>query len=155
MDQVDLKILSILIEDVRTPIKAIAEKVFMSPAAVSARINAMRDQGIIKMSYTVVSPKALGYSFSSFILVKVRSEQRQQFESFLKSSYHVLYAGYVTGSYSAIIKAAFATTEEAYEFTRQLEQYGETNMHVVLNQIVEPRVIRITTSEGETDTIEI
>ena len=47
MDKIDIKILSLLQENARYPLKYLAEKVFLSSPAVSARIERLEKQGII------------------------------------------------------------------------------------------------------------
>ena len=48
MDKIDKQILEILQENARTPLKSIAEQVFLSSPAVSSRIDHLEKQGIIK-----------------------------------------------------------------------------------------------------------
>ena len=45
MDNIDRRILTILQENARTPLKAIAEQVFLSSPAVSARIERLEQAG--------------------------------------------------------------------------------------------------------------
>ena len=47
MDLIDRKILNILQENARTPLKTIAEQVFLSSPAVSARIERLEAAGLI------------------------------------------------------------------------------------------------------------
>ena len=47
MDKIDKQILEILQENARTPLKSIAEQVFLSSPAVSSRIDHLEKQGII------------------------------------------------------------------------------------------------------------
>lgn len=49
MDKIDKQILEILQENARTPLKSIAEQVFLSSPAVSSRIDHLEKQGIIKI----------------------------------------------------------------------------------------------------------
>ena len=53
MDAIDKKILSLLGQNARIPLKKIAEQVFLSPPAVSARIERMESSGIITISNVV------------------------------------------------------------------------------------------------------
>ncbi len=143
MDQIDLKILNILIEDIRTPIKVIAEQVFLSPAAVSQRIAAMRNKGILLPAHAHINPTALGYQFRAFIEVKVLRKDQPAFEAFLQDCHNVIEATYITGNYSAFIKAAFGTMDELAEFLRELGEFGETNTRMGLERIVTSRGVRV------------
>lgn len=143
MDQVDLKILEILMDDVRTPIKAISSKVFLSPAAVSARINAMREEGILRKSRANVNPSALGYNLRCFIDVKVPLQKREEFETYVKQCSNIIEATYVTGEYSAFLKGAFSNIEQMNNIVKQLHQFGELNVKIGLERIVISRGISI------------
>ena len=97
MDQLDFKILNILLEDIRTPIKTIAERVFLSQAAVSQRISAMRSNGILLPSHAAIDPAALGYHFRCFIDIRVPSGLCAEFEAYLRNSDNIIEATYTTG----------------------------------------------------------
>lgn len=143
IDKVDLKILNILQEDVRTPIKEIADRIFLSQAAVSARINAMKKNGVIRKSHVAIDPAALGYNCRCFTDIKLYPGVKEAFEDFLKSSYNVIEATYVTGEYSAFMKLSFADVDEMAAFLKQLEPFGETCTKVGLDRIIFSRGIRI------------
>ena len=52
MDEIDLKLLRLLQKNARTPIKALAGEVRLSSPAVSARIERLENQGVIR-AYTL------------------------------------------------------------------------------------------------------
>lgn len=56
MNQADAALIAALQENARTPIKALAKTVFLSPPAVSARIAKLEDQGIISGYHAAVDP---------------------------------------------------------------------------------------------------
>ncbi|MFB6134231.1 MAG: AsnC family transcriptional regulator [Halanaeroarchaeum sp.] len=47
LDEIDRKILGLLVEDARRPYREIADEVDLSPPAVSDRVQRLRDQGVI------------------------------------------------------------------------------------------------------------
>ena len=143
MDQLDFKILNILLEDIRTPIKTIAERVFLSQAAVSQRISAMRSNGILLPSHAAIDPAALGYHFRCFIDIRVPSGLCAEFEAYLRNSDNIIEATYTTGENTAFIKAAFCSTEELTIFLKSLAAYGETNTRIALDSIVRSRGLRV------------
>ena len=67
MDNIDIKILDMLQKNARTPLKAIAESVFLSSPAVSTRIEHLEKQGIIKAYTSIVDKEKLGYHITAFI----------------------------------------------------------------------------------------
>ncbi len=48
LDDIDTQILTILQDNARTSLKDIAQKVFMSPTAVGARIDRMLEEGVLE-----------------------------------------------------------------------------------------------------------
>ena len=67
LDDMDKKILSILVENARIPLKQIAAQVFLSPPAVSARIERMERSGVITGYRAALAPEKLGYHIVAFI----------------------------------------------------------------------------------------
>lgn len=61
MDNIDRKILTILQQNARTPLKVIAEQVFLSSPAVSARIERLEAAGYILGYQAQLSCAAMGY----------------------------------------------------------------------------------------------
>ena len=56
MDAIDKKIISILQQDARTPLKKIAAEVFLTSPAVSARIERLEAEGILTGFHASVDP---------------------------------------------------------------------------------------------------
>jgi DNA-binding Lrp family transcriptional regulator len=68
LDKKDLKILSLLVENVRMPLTKIASKVQLSRASVEYRIRKMKENELIVGSRTVINLQKLGYnSYHIFI----------------------------------------------------------------------------------------
>ena len=61
LDSVDHTILNILQQNAKLPLKEIAENVYLSVPAVSARIEKMEKEGYITGYQAQVNPIALGY----------------------------------------------------------------------------------------------
>ena len=58
LDKIDRRIMEILQQDARTPIKDIAKEVFLTSPAVSARINRLVEEGYIVGFHAEINPKA-------------------------------------------------------------------------------------------------
>ena len=61
MDRIDKKIITLLQKNARMPLKALAEQVFLSSPAVSARIERLEKEQIISGYEAKVNPFKLGY----------------------------------------------------------------------------------------------
>ena len=67
LDDVDRKILDILIDNTRTPFTDIAKRLLISPGTVHVRVKKMEDLGIIKGSSLTLDYKMLGYNFIAYV----------------------------------------------------------------------------------------
>ena len=79
MDNIDKKILNILQGNARTPLKVIAEQVFLSSPAVSARIERLESAGLITGYQAQLSCAAMGYQIKAFISLEVEPRQKPEF----------------------------------------------------------------------------
>ena len=61
MDKIDKMLITLLQKDARMPLKALAEKVFLSSPAVSARIERLEKEQIIEGYEVKVNQLKLGY----------------------------------------------------------------------------------------------
>ena len=149
MDKIDKKILSLLQENARYPLKFLAEKVFLSSPAVSARIERLEKQGIISGYHASVNPVTLGYHIMAFINLTLEPHQKVEFYPFIESCSNVLECNCVTGNYSMLIKVCFPSTQELDYFINQLQTFGKTETQIVFSTPVEPRGISISVPEDD------
>ena len=67
LDEIDYKILDLLIDNSRIPYTDIAKKLLISAGTVHVRIKKMEDAGIISGSSLKLDYKKLGYTFIAYI----------------------------------------------------------------------------------------
>lgn len=143
MDSIDKKILHLLQENARYPLKYLASKVFLSSPAVSARIDRLEKAGIIIGYHAAVDPVMLDYHVTAFINMSLDPKQKPTFYPYIESCPNVLECNCVTGAYSMLIKVAFPSTMELDSFIGQLQKYGKTETQIVFSTPVKPRGIDI------------
>jgi len=61
MDEIDIKILEILMENARTPFVEIAKKLKVSEATIRKRVKSLEKRGVIKKYTIIVDPEKVGY----------------------------------------------------------------------------------------------
>lgn len=135
MDKIDLKIISLLQENARLPLKQIASEVFLSSPATAARIERLEQEGIIKGYSVKADNKSLGYAITAFINLEMQPKQKEEFYPFVLSCPNVLECNCVTGHYSMLLKVAFKSTEELDLFIGKLQHFGNTETQIVFSQI--------------------
>ena len=139
MDNIDRRILTILQENARTPLKVIAEQVFLSSPAVSARIERLETAGYITGYQAQLSSAAMGYQIKAFINLEVEPSQKPEFYPYIESVPNVMECNCVTGDYSMLIEVAFRSTMELDHFINELQQFGRTKTQIVFSTSVEHR----------------
>lgn len=150
MDNIDKKILHLLQENARYPLKHLASKVFLSSPAVSARIERLEKSGIISGYHASIAPVSLGFHITAFINMALDPKQKPEFYPFIDACPNVLECNCVTGAYSMLIKVCFPSTMELDTFIGQLQKYGNTETQIVFSTPVQPRGIDIR-AIGDTD----
>ncbi len=135
MDKIDLKIISLLQQNARLPLKQIASEVFLSSPATAARIERLEEMGVIKGYSVKADNKSLGYAITAFINLEMQPKQKEEFYPFVLSHPNVLECNCVTGHYSMLLKVAFKSTEELDNFIGKLQNFGNTETQIVFSQI--------------------
>lgn len=147
MDKIDVKLITLLQENARYPLKFLASQIFLSAPAVSSRIDKLEKQGIILGYNTVIDKQKLGYHITAFINLEMTPNQKPEFYPFIQQCPNVLECNCVTGSFSMLIKVAFHSTQELDTFIGQLQHFGNTSTQIVFSTPVANREITIKDEE--------
>ena len=143
MDKIDKKLVTLLQQNARMPLKALAEQVFLSSPAVSARLERLEKENIIVGYEAKVNPLKLGYHITAFINLEIVPAQKPEFYPFVRDCHNVIECNCVTGDYSMLLKVAFASTVELDTFIGQLQKFGRTSTQIVFSTPVAPRGIDV------------
>ena len=137
MDHIDWKILQLLQQNARLPLKKIASQVFLSPPAVTARIERMEQKGIIQGYRAIISPHLSGQQILAFIHVIVAPEQQAEFSAFVQNTPQILACYHVTGPHSMLLQSSCPNMEQMDLLVAKLQRFGSTQTQVVLSTISE------------------
>lgn len=149
MDNIDRKIIHILQGNARTPLKYLANKVFLSSPAVSARIERLEKAGILTGYHASINHEALGYHITAFIHMALDPKQKPTFYPFVEACPNVLECNCVTGAHSMLMKVCFPNTMDLDSFIGQLQRFGSTETQIVFSTPVPTRGVLI-----DTDTVD-
>jgi Lrp/AsnC family leucine-responsive transcriptional regulator len=141
LDQIDLKILSILQNNGRAHLADIAKEVDLSSPAVMERVKKLEARGVIRGYRAVLDAKKVGKDITAFIGVSV-SHQRHiaAFASYMSGQPDVLECHHVTGEESFLVKVKTANTESLEKLLgeiRSVEGVTRTVTKVVLSTVKE------------------
>lgn len=143
MDKIDYKIISLLQQNGRMPLKQLAEAVYLSSPATAARIERLEKEEIITGYTAKINHKKLGYPITAVINLELQPSQKPTFYPFICNHPNVLECNCVTGHYSMMIKVAFQSTEMLDNFIGQMGQFGITETQIVFSTAVDRQNIDI------------
>ena len=141
LDDIDIKLIRLLQQNARYSLKQLAQEVYLSSPAVSARIERLEKLGILTGYHASVDQQKLGYHITAFINLAMNPDQKPVFYPFISACPTVIECNCVTGSYSMLIKVAYPSTQELDTFIGQLQKFGNTKTQIVFSTAVEHRGI--------------
>ena len=141
IDEIDIKILSILQNNGRCHLADIAKEVDLSSPAVMERVKKLESSGIIKGYQAVLDPKKVGKDVTAFVGVSVAHQKYiDAFSALMMRQRDVLECHHVTGEESFILKVKTANTDSLEKLLgdiRSLEGVTGTVTKVVLSSVKE------------------
>ena len=123
--------------------KEIADRVFLSSPAVSARIARLEKDGLLTGYSARVDAARLGYLVKAFINLDMDPQRKPEFYPYIESCPNVVECCCVTGDYIMLIEVLFATTQELDAFINRLQQFGRTRTQIVFSTSVEHRGVPV------------
>ncbi len=104
-DNLDLQILSILMEDATIPYTEIAKKLIVSGGTIHVRMKKMQELQVIKGSHLMIDPQKIGYDICAFlgIFLEKGSQYKDAVEN-LRNIKEIVELHYCTGLYSMFAK---------------------------------------------------
>ncbi len=112
IDNVDLKILSLLMENAGIAYTDIAKEIFVSPGTVHVRMKKMEQLGIVQGSHLFIDYARLGYDVTAFLGIYLeKSSFYDQAVKELQEIPEVVNVHYTTGNYSMFVKIICKDTQ--------------------------------------------
>ena len=142
IDEIDKRILDILLMDSRTPLAHISKEVGISSPAIRERINKLRIEGIIKGFSTIIDYKKLGLGLTAFIGLSMDDSRCCQEDVFnrLENIPRVLEAHFTNGEEDILVKVVTENTETLVELLGQMnaiEGINRTKTMIALKTPIE------------------
>jgi Lrp/AsnC family transcriptional regulator, leucine-responsive regulatory protein len=116
LDEVNLRILSILREDGRISMAALAERVYISRASVYSRVEQMISAGIITGFSARVDPELVGLSVCALVFVTVHPQSWHRFREGILQMPDVEYCCVTTGEHDAMLLVRSVDISGVHDF---------------------------------------
>jgi len=105
IDNVDLKILNILLEDAKIPYTEVAKRVFVSGGTVHVRMKKLEEMGIVTGTTLKMDYSKLGFDVTCFMgIYLLKSSLYDSVVNNLKEIPEIVKVHYTTGNYNIFIK---------------------------------------------------
>lgn len=105
IDSLDVKILSILMENASIPYTEIAKKLIVSGGTIHVRMKKMEELGIIRGSNLIINPQKVGFDITAFLGIYLeKGSQYAVAVDQLREIKEVVELHYCTGQYSMFAK---------------------------------------------------
>ena len=132
MDELDSKIIQLMMRNARMPVKEIAKQVNLTSPAVSSRIHRMEQEGIIG-GYTVrLHHPGENNRVQALISIQTAISERDHFLKMIQGEPQILLCYRVTGSYNFIVKVSCPGIDALEHLLTHLQKMGNTNTQIIL-----------------------
>jgi len=112
IDKIDRSILSILMQDAKTPYTEIAKKMLISAGTVHVRMKKMEEAGVVKKSRLHINYELLGYDLTAFLGIYLeKGSNYKEVITQMESIPEIVEAHYTTGVYSIFAKITCKNTK--------------------------------------------
>jgi Lrp/AsnC family transcriptional regulator, leucine-responsive regulatory protein len=128
LDAFDLRILTVLQREARTPAIELAEEVGLSVPACYRRIRAPRESGAIEREVALVAPGLMGWPVTMIVLVTLERDNGPIVDDLvrkLRAAQEVIDVWYVTGDHDLVLHVAAQNMSTYDDFTRRTLQSEE------------------------------
>lgn len=143
IDEIDKKLLNILLDDSKLSLRNIAKKIHVSAATVMGRIRRLEKEGCIKKYSVCLDYELLGFDIDVLIDIKISKGKLFELEKKLAKSPNVFAVYDCTGEFDAVILARFRSRRAMDTFLKKIQKYDfiqQTNTRLILNTIKEDNV---------------
>jgi len=143
VDELDTRILNILMDNSKLSYRKIAARTGVSTATIMNRINNLEKQGLIKKYSALLDYEKLGYDFDVMIDVRVSKGKLFEVEEKIAKSPNVSAVFDVTGSFDSTIIAKFKTRKDLDSFLKKIQAYEfveRTETKLILNTVKDENI---------------
>lgn len=141
LDEIDLKILYILMKDAKTPYTDIAKKLFVSSGTVHVRMKKMEEMELIKSFNLQLNYQKFGYDITAFLGIYLnKSSQYDIVAKALEAIPEIVDVHYTTGNYSMFVKLICKDTEHLRQILmdkiQKIEDITRTETFISLKESI-------------------
>jgi Lrp/AsnC family leucine-responsive transcriptional regulator len=140
LDDLDRRIVEILVHDARISVKELARRVNLSSPSVSERLQRLEERGVIR-SFTVdVDPRAMGYTLQAIVRIKPLPGKLSAVQKLIEEIPEFSECDKVTGDDCFIGRLHIRSIEQLDQILDRITEKAETSTSIVKAQPVRRRL---------------
>ena len=147
LDELDQKILRLLVENARMSYSEIGQQVGISRVAVKARICALEQRGIIEEYTTVINPQKINGAVSCYFEIETLPDSFSQVVALLEQNETITQIYRVTGKHKLHVHAVAASSDEMERLIGQvidpLPGIVSCSCNIILSRIKDIKGLRL------------
>ena len=147
LDELDRKIVKLLIQNARMSYSEIGQQVGISRVAVKMRVQALEKKGIIEEYTTVINPQKISGAVSCYFEIETAPDTLMQVAGLLKENDTVTQIYRVTGKSRLHVHAVASSNEEMekliYETMDRLPGVVECSCNMIFSRIKDIKGLRL------------
>lgn len=116
LDELDQKIIQLLVKNARMSYSDIGEKIGISRVAVKARIQTLENKGIIEEYTTIINPQKINGAVSCYFEIETKPDSFKEVTDILNNNNIVTQIYRVTGRDKLHVHAVASSNEEMERF---------------------------------------
>lgn len=153
LDDLDRKILALLMENAKRPYTELGAKLFVSGGTIHVRMNKLIAAGVVRGQTLVVDHTKLGYDVSAFLGIYLKgSGLYNEAAAYLKGIPEIVSAHYTTGVYSIFARVVCLDTDHLRDVLQRIQAFDgiqRTETFISLEQTFERPVQVVGTEERQ------
>ncbi|MBB4077579.1 Lrp/AsnC family transcriptional regulator for asnA, asnC and gidA [Lewinella aquimaris] len=150
LDDLDRKILALLMENAKRPYTELGAKLFVSGGTIHVRMNKLIAAGVVKGQTLIVDHTRLGYDVVAFLGIYLKgSGLYNQAAAYLKGIQEIVSAHYTTGVYSIFAKVVCRDTDHLRDVLQRIQAFEgiqRTETFISLEETID-RPVQIVSAE--------
>ena len=147
LDELDRKIVKLLIQNARMSYSDIGEQIGISRVAVRSRVQALEQRGIIEEYTTIINPQKISGAISCYFEIETTPETLAETAARLKENDTVTQIYRVTGKSKLHVHAVASSSEEMeklmYETIDKLPGVLECSCNMILCRLTHIKGLRL------------
>jgi Lrp/AsnC family leucine-responsive transcriptional regulator len=140
LDELDRKILEILVDDARISLKELASRIKLSSPSTSERLRRLEERGAIRAFTVDVDPRALGYELQAIVRIRPMPGKLAAVQKLIGEIREFSECDKVTGDDCFIGRLHLRSIEHLDRILDRITDKAETSTAIVKSQPVKRRL---------------